>query len=136
MEAPNRPRPNPSSTRSVDGRPAPLATASGRAVGGGRVAAAAAADDDPAGSTVVPPYWQRHRRHVSSISIDPSRPSPIRLEDHTVEGSEQAKALWAKHVSIDDYVIVSGNAPGVGAYVVWSCTVETLDVSILPGCFS
>jgi hypothetical protein len=52
---------------------------------------------------------------------------PITLEDHTDEGSEQCKALWAKHVTIDDYVIVSGNAPAVGAYVVWNCTVETLD---------
>lgn len=56
---------------------------------------------------------------------------PITLEDHTDEGSEQCKALWAKHVTIDDYVIVSGNAPAVGAYVVWNCTVETLDVSDL-----
>lgn len=90
---------------------------------------AAVDEDEEEGSSIVPPYWRRHRRDVSSISIDTSRPSPIRLEDHTIDGSEQAKALWAKHVNVDDYVIVSGNAPGVGAYVVWSCTVETLDVS-------
>ncbi|KAF2875005.1 Phox homologous domain-containing protein, partial [Massariosphaeria phaeospora] len=34
---------------------------------------------------------------------------------------------WAKQVTIDDYVVVSGTAPGLGAYVVWNCTVETLD---------
>ncbi|KAF2013340.1 Phox-like protein, partial [Aaosphaeria arxii CBS 175.79] len=51
---------------------------------------------------------------------------PILLEDHTDSGSEQCKALWAKHVTIDDYVIVSGTAPGLGAYVVFHCTVETL----------
>ena len=55
----------------------------------------------------------------------------IRLEDHTDAGSEQCKALWAKHVTIDDYVIVSGTAPGLGSYVVWNCTVETLNVSLL-----
>ena len=56
------------------------------------------------------------------------------LEDHTDESSDQCKVLWAKHVTIDDYVVVSGTAPGLGAYspgqyVVWNCTVETLDVS-------
>jgi len=78
----------------------------------------------------VPPYWQRHQRNDSSLSyasVDNIRHMPITLEDHTDEGSEQCKALWAKHVTIDDYVIVSGNAPAVGAYVVWNCTVETLD---------
>ena len=80
----------------------------------------------------VPPYWQGHQRNDSSLSyasVDNIRHTPITLEDHTDEGSEQCKALWAKHVTIDDYVIVSGNAPAVGAYVVWNCTVETLDVS-------
>jgi hypothetical protein len=70
-------------------------------------------------NSVVPPYWQ-----------DNGRPTPISLEDHTDDGSEQCKALWAKGVTIDDYVVVSGTAPGLGAYVVWNCTVETLDVSL------
>ncbi|KAF2204624.1 Phox-like protein [Delitschia confertaspora ATCC 74209] len=78
---------------------------------------------------IVPPYWQRHQRNNSTLShsSDTRRTPPIRLEDHTEAGSEQCKALWAKHVTIDDYVIVSGSAPGLGAYVVWNCTVETLD---------
>jgi hypothetical protein len=85
----------------------------------------------PNRNSIVPPYWQRHERSTSSLSVDvQQRPSPIRLEDHTDEGSEQCRALWAKHVTIDDYVIVSGTAPGLGAYVVWNCTVETLDVSL------
>lgn len=84
-------------------------------------------------NSVVPPYWQRHERHasrMSSYSTDNGRPAPISLEDHTDDGSEQCKALWAKGVTIDDYVVVSGTAPGLGAYVVWNCTVETLDVSV------
>ena len=87
-------------------------------------------------SAVVPPYWQRHQRSASfrsTCSADNTRPTPIGLEDHTHDGSEQCKALWAKGVTIDDYDVVSGTAPGIGAYVVWNCTVETLDVSgILP----
>ncbi|KAF2253281.1 Phox-like protein [Trematosphaeria pertusa] len=85
----------------------------------------------PERNSIVPPYWQRQDRNDSRLSWNSvengSRPTPIRLEDHTDEGSEQCKALWAKHVSIEDYVIVSGTAPGLGAYVVWNITVETLD---------
>ncbi|KAF1840386.1 PX domain-containing protein [Cucurbitaria berberidis CBS 394.84] len=91
---------------------------------------AKAAAARPERSSVVPPYWQRHERNtsrMSSYSTDNGRPAPIGLEDHTDEGSEQCKALWAKGVTIDDHVVVSGTAPGLGAYVVWNCTVETLD---------
>ncbi|KAF1936733.1 PX-domain-containing protein [Clathrospora elynae] len=84
----------------------------------------------PERSSVVPPYWQRHERHasyISTYSTENERPTPIGLEDHTDEGSEHCKVLWAKGVTIDDFVVVSGTAPGLGAYVVWNCTVETLD---------
>jgi hypothetical protein len=85
----------------------------------------------PERSSVVPPYWHHHQRtgsHLSARSLDAA--TPIRLEDHTDEGSEQCKALWAKHVTIDDYVVVgSGTTPALGAYVVWHITVDTLDVS-------
>ena len=82
---------------------------------------------------VPPPYWQRHERnasYLSTYSADNGRPTPIGLEDHTDEGSDQCKVLWAKGVTIDDYVVVGGTAPGLGSYVVWNCTVETLDVSL------
>ncbi|KAJ4319473.1 hypothetical protein N0V94_003897 [Neodidymelliopsis sp. IMI 364377] len=87
----------------------------------------------PERNSVVPPYWQRHERNASRMSSYASDAGArIVLEDHTDEGSEQCKVLWAKHVTIDDYVVVSGTAPGLGAYspgqyVVWNCTVETLD---------
>ncbi len=78
---------------------------------------------------LVPPYWHlQHTRGGSHVSQD-GRPPPIQLEDHTEEHSEQCRALWAKHVTIDDYTVVTGSAPGVGDYVVWNCVVETLDVS-------
>lgn len=89
----------------------------------------------PERNSVVPPYWQRHERNGSRLSSYTSDAGArIVLEDHTDEGSEQCKVLWAKHVTIDDYLVVSGTAPGLGAYspgqyVVWNCTVETLDVS-------
>jgi hypothetical protein len=85
----------------------------------------------PERSSVVPPYWQQHVRHGSYYSTD-GRPTPIGLEDHTDEASESCRVLWAKGVTIDDHVVVSGTAPGLGAYVVWNCTVETLDVSLEP----
>ncbi|KAF2118415.1 Phox homologous domain-containing protein [Lophiotrema nucula] len=99
---------------------------------GGKPRAAATATLKPERSSVVPPYWQRHERSSSKLSVNSvsdttGKPRPILLEDHTDEGSEQCKALWAKHVTVDDYVIVSGTAPGLGAYVSWNCTVETLD---------
>jgi hypothetical protein len=83
---------------------------------------------------VPPPYWQRHERnasYLSTYSAENGRPTPIGLEDHTDEGTDHFKVLWAKGVTIDDYVVVSGTAPGLGSYVVWNCTVETLDVSSL-----
>lgn len=92
----------------------------------------------PERRSIVPPYWQRQEdSNCSTVDKNASvetlsRTSLIRLEDHTDEGSEQCKALWAKRVTIDDYVIVSGSAPAVGSYVVWNCTVETLDVSPHP----
>ena len=89
----------------------------------GKVAAAAPA--------VVPPYWQQHRRHASYASvISNGKPPPISLEDHTEESEEVSSPLWAKVVSIESHVLVSGNVPGVGDYVVWICRVETLDVSV------
>ena len=86
--------------------------------------------------TASPPYWYSHHRADSSASYNSTnlaRQPQITLEDHTEDGSDQCKSLWAHHVSIDDYVVVSGNRTGVGAYVVWNCTVETLNVSKL--CF-
>ena len=86
----------------------------------------------PERNSVVPPYWKRHERNVSRLSsytTDDGRPTPISLEDHTAKSSEQCRVLWAKAVTVDDYVVISGTAPGLGAYVVWNCTVETLDVS-------
>lgn len=93
---------------------------------------AKAATARPERNSVVPPYWRKHDRNpsrLSSYSTDNGHPTPIGLVDHTDEDSEHCKVLWAKGVTIDDYVVVSGTAPGLGAYVVWNCTVETLDVS-------
>ncbi|KAI9719993.1 MAG: hypothetical protein M1812_003118 [Candelaria pacifica] len=81
------------------------------------------------GGPLSPPYWQ-HQRFDSNASIDSIRPTRrlgITLEDHTEESSEQSGAVWAKSVTIEDHVVISGSRTGVGAYVVWNCTVETLD---------
>jgi hypothetical protein len=78
-----------------------------------------------------PPYWthQRSISHLSQISVD--RPRAITLRDRTGSLSSTNGALWAKSISIEDYVIVSGNFTGIGAYVVWICKVQTLDVGFV-----
>ncbi|CBX95219.1 predicted protein [Plenodomus lingam JN3] len=107
------------------------AAAAAAAAVGAETADAAGPSGRPERNSVVPPYWRKHDRNPSRVSSystsDNGHPTPIGLEDHTDEGSDQCKVLWAKSVTIDDYVVVSGTAPGLGAYVVWNCTVETLD---------
>lgn len=78
--------------------------------------------------TDAPPFWSRHGRSVSTVSyhsIVQTRRAPILLEDHSEENHEQSLSCWAQSVSVDDYVIVSGPT-GIGAYVVWHCTVSTI----------
>lgn len=79
--------------------------------------------------TVAPPYWtSTHSRSASTVSyqsLNDVRPAAILLEDHSEESCQQTRSCWAQSVSIDEYVIVSGPT-GVGAYVVWACTVSTL----------
>ncbi|KAL1879497.1 hypothetical protein Plec18167_003954 [Paecilomyces lecythidis] len=78
-------------------------------------------------SGVVPPYW-RHYRDVSRNSLASfDGAAAITLEDHTEDpGAETSRGLWAKSVTIDDYVVVQGKT-GVGAYVVWNCKIQTLE---------
>ncbi|EPS31381.1 hypothetical protein PDE_06336 [Penicillium oxalicum 114-2] len=79
-------------------------------------------------SSIVPPFWQRHERSVSRASLSSLAQSRIiRLEDHTADpNSETSRGLWAKSVAITDHVVVQGKS-GVGSYVVWNCTIQTLD---------
>jgi hypothetical protein len=80
-------------------------------------------------SPLSPPFWKTDFQDESAASVERRHVrSQIQLEDHTEESSEQFKALWAKSVRIDDYIIIRG-AVGFGAYVVWNCTVDILDVS-------
>lgn len=78
-------------------------------------------------SYISPPYWQRRRTISNVTSISSDRALPIRLEDNTEPDSRTHQTLWARSVSIEDYAIVRGGAAGIGAYVVWNCTVQTLD---------
>lgn len=78
--------------------------------------------------TDAPPFWQRHGRTESSVSyhsVHHLKPAPILLEDHSEEQHEQSRACWARSVTVDEYVVVSGPT-GIGAYIVWHCTVSTL----------
>lgn len=88
----------------------------------------------PAASAPPPPFWStspsarptsyhslsNHLPHRSSVSG-----GPIQLEDHSEEDHVQAQSCWAESATIDDYLVVSGPT-GIGAYVVWHCTVKTL----------
>lgn len=80
-------------------------------------------------SGVVPPYWSHHR-DTSRTSQSSLEQSPgITLEDHTEDpDSETTRGLWAQSVSVEDYAVVQGKT-GVGSYVVWNCTIHTLEVS-------
>lgn len=90
------------------------------------------AEDRNGSPSIAPPYW-KHARDASRTSLDSTlKPTPITLEDHTGSDSDRSGALWAKSVTIDDYVLVKGNRTGLGAYVVWNCKVQTLDVRTLP----
>lgn len=81
--------------------------------------------------STVPPYWQYHR-FESYASVDIIRPPAIILEDHTENENEPgcSSPLWAKAVSLEDHVMVSGSATSVGDYIVWSCKIDTLDVGV------
>lgn len=91
----------------------------------GRRARKVNADSSP---SPAPVYWQ-HRRYESYASIGSNKPPPITLEDNTEDVPDVKSPLWAKHVSIDDHIIVTGRA-GVGDYTVWNVQIDTLDVSI------
>lgn len=80
-------------------------------------------------SGIVPPYWSHHRNASRTSQISLEQPA-ITLEDHTEDpDSETSRGLWARSVSVDDHVVVQGKS-GIGAYVVWSCTIQTLEVRI------
>ena len=83
-----------------------------------------------ADSTPVPPYWS-HRRYESYCSVGNTKPAPITLEDHTGELGPESNPTWAKGVMVHDYVLVAGSVPSIGNFVVWNCTIDTLDVSII-----
>ena len=78
--------------------------------------------------TPTPPYWNPSREaSLDSTALLVDRPGPITLEDHTLSREVSRSGLWAKSITIDDYVIIQGSLPGVGAYVVYNCNVQTLD---------
>ena len=84
------------------------------------------ASNDPV--TAFHPYWSegtRHARSASYNSIGHQRPPAITLEDHTEDDNQLSQSCWAQSATIDEWVLVSG-ATGIGAYVVWHCTVKTL----------
>ncbi|RMZ86975.1 hypothetical protein DV736_g5800, partial [Chaetothyriales sp. CBS 134916] len=81
-------------------------------------------------SHISPPYWQHRKSPSETSQRSLQRSNAITLSDNTEpqSASPSQSALWAKTVSVIDYVIVKGNSStGLGAYVVWNCEVQTLD---------
>lgn len=80
-------------------------------------------------SGVVPPYWSHYRDASRSSQASLDQSGAIILEDHTEDpNSDTSRGLWAKSVTVDDYVIVQGKSSvGAGAYVVWNCKIQTLE---------
>lgn len=78
-------------------------------------------------SPTSPPYWYHSRGPSYTHDSSSDRLPAIILEDHTLSHAVSRSGLWAKSITIDDYVIVRGSPTGIGAYVVWSCKVQTLD---------
>lgn len=78
--------------------------------------------------TTSPPYWvQSHTRSFSNISVE-SHHGGITLQDNTEGEDSKNDICWAKSVHIEDHVVVNGGRTGIGAFVVWNITVETLRV--------
>lgn len=73
------------------------------------------------------PFIRNRNRTASGSSLTFLAPAPITLVDHTIDPSERSSAAFARNVFIGDYTIVSGSPLRAGAYVVWNCTVETLE---------
>lgn len=49
----------------------------------------------------------------------------ITLEDHTQTPGEHSAGLWARRAHVADYAIVAGSRTRAGAYVAWTCEIET-----------
>ncbi|RDW73173.1 hypothetical protein BP6252_07080 [Coleophoma cylindrospora] len=81
----------------------------------------------PTSPVTSPPYWvHAHSRNFSNISVESISSGAITLQDNTDEHDVKNKACWAKGVYIEDFVVVNGSRTGIGAFVVWNVTVETL----------
>ena len=84
--------------------------------------AASSVTRDDASPHVIPPYFNGGRL-ARTDSATPATHG-IDLVDQSDEDHEIGRACWASDVSVDDYVVVGGST-GIGAYVVWNCTIET-----------
>jgi hypothetical protein len=79
---------------------------------------------------ISPPFWHSEGLELpapapAATSSASATSGGIRLEDHTDEDSERGRACWAQSVAIRDHVVVGS---GLGAYVVYTCVVETAKV--------
>jgi hypothetical protein len=119
------------SVPSLDARPPPAASDDAAAPKLGLNTATSPRSAGSSSPATSPPYWAHsHQRSVSNISIESVIPGAITLEDNDNAADVKNKACWAKSAYIEDHVVVNENRTGIGAFVVWNITVETLRVSL------
>ncbi|KAK5109788.1 hypothetical protein LTR62_006521 [Meristemomyces frigidus] len=73
----------------------------------------------------TPPYWTRTRTQSYHSLTPHQQPHNILLEDHSDDPHSASHSCWARSVTVDNYTILTGPT-GIGAHVVWLCTVSTL----------
>ncbi|KAJ6259830.1 hypothetical protein Dda_5472 [Drechslerella dactyloides] len=73
------------------------------------------------------PFLRTRNRTASGASLTFLQPAPISLVDNTVEPSDRSSGAYVRSVVVGDYTIINESPLRAGAYVVWTCTVETLE---------
>ncbi|KAF3922639.1 hypothetical protein ABW21_db0201048 [Orbilia brochopaga] len=73
------------------------------------------------------PFLRTRNRTASGASMTFLQPAPIALVDNTIEPSDRSAGAYVRSVVVGDYTIINESPLRAGAYVVWTCTVETLE---------
>jgi len=84
-------------------------------------------------SVTSPPYWLNHSQETYSTGEGGTESGGITMMDNEVNDEDgnnpRSSACWARAVEIPDYVVVNGSATNIGAFVVFTVRVQTMNVS-------
>ncbi|EWC44588.1 hypothetical protein DRE_06669 [Drechslerella stenobrocha 248] len=73
------------------------------------------------------PFLRSRNRTASGSSLTILQPAPIALVDNTSDSLEGSSGAYVRSVIVGDYTIINDSPLRAGAYIVWNCTVETLE---------